>query len=71
MSKQRGIPGVLKKHWRLSMWSIIMLAVLVFTAEVALTISPGLALSVLLLLSVWSSLVTYLVGSLSEMLSSR
>ncbi len=71
MSKQRGIPGVLKKHWRLSMWSVIMLAVLVFTAEVALTTSLDRALSVLLLLSVWSSLVTYLVGSLSEMLSSR
>jgi hypothetical protein len=71
MGKQRDIPGVLKRHWRLSMWSGIMLAALTFTAEIAITASLGLALSLLLVLGVWGTIVTYLVGNLADMMASR
>ena len=63
MGKQHVILGSLPKVWRFFFLCLILFALLASLGVLVIHVSPGLALSVFLLVLVWGGAFSYMFGS--------
>jgi hypothetical protein len=66
-----GKQGSVLKHWRFFCWGLGLLAALVGLGVLTIQVSPGFALSILLLVLVWGLVIAYLFNGYKRLARRR